>query len=99
PAAGAARASMVRETGKSADTPALCVVRGSERPMHTTPTLEGLLDEAGWLRTLAASLASDAAQAEDLVQDTWLAALRREPRPGEARPWLGRVVRNLARNR
>jgi RNA polymerase sigma-70 factor (ECF subfamily) len=58
-----------------------------------------LLDDAGWIRSLAASLIGDGAQADDLVQDTWLAALRRPPRAaGEARPWLARVVRNLARN-
>src|SRR6185503_14761103 len=59
-----------------------------------------LLEDAGWLRSLATSLIGDPAQADDLVQDTWLAALRRPPSAtGEARPWLGRVVRNLARNR
>jgi RNA polymerase sigma-70 factor (ECF subfamily) len=57
------------------------------------------LDESGWLRGLAASLIGDAAQADDLVQDTWLAALRRPPSAdGEPRPWLARVVRNLAKN-
>lgn len=58
-----------------------------------------LLREAGWLRALAGSLMGDAAQAEDLLQDAWLASLRRPPRAGEPRPWLARVVRNLARNR
>jgi RNA polymerase sigma-70 factor (ECF subfamily) len=67
--------------------------------MDRTLEIEKLLEEAGWLRRLAASLVGDGAQAEDLVQDTWLAALRRPPRPDrEARPWLARVVRNLARN-
>jgi len=58
-----------------------------------------LLDDAGWLRSLAASLIGDGTQADDLVQDTWLAALRRPPRSAaEPRPWLARVARNLARN-
>ncbi len=61
---------------------------------------ETLLEHASWLRRLAASLVGDRAQADDLVQDTWVAALRRPPdldRP--ARPWLARVVRNAARFR
>jgi RNA polymerase sigma factor (sigma-70 family) len=59
-----------------------------------------LLAHAGWLRALAATLVSDAASAEDLVQDTWLVALRRPPRSDRPlRPWLSRVVRNLASNR
>ena len=71
--------------------------------MERTIEIEELLGEAGWLRGLAASLVGDGAAAEDLVQDTWLAALRRPPRAGpgqagEPRPWLARVARNLARN-
>lgn len=65
------------------------------------PNLEiaGLLEESGWLRALAANLIGDGTQADDLVQDTWLAALRRPPRSAsEPRPWLARVARNLARN-
>lgn len=61
---------------------------------------EELLANAGWLRALAASLVSDRASADDLVQDTWVAALRHPPDPGRPlRPWLARVVQNLARNR
>lgn len=61
--------------------------------------IEELLEEAGWLRRLAAGLVGDGAQAEDLLQDTWLAALRRPPSAAQAaRPWLRRVVRNLASN-
>jgi RNA polymerase sigma factor (sigma-70 family) len=61
--------------------------------------LEELLAESGWLRQLAASLVGDGGRADDLVQDTWLAALRRPPRTAEEpRPWLARVVANLARN-
>jgi len=67
--------------------------------MDRTLGIEELLNEAGWLRRLAASLVHDGAQAEDLVQDTWVAALRHPPGQGEPRPWLGRVVRNLAKNR
>lgn len=61
---------------------------------------ETLLEHATWLRALAAGLVRDAAAADDLVQDTWVAALRRPPstdRP--VRPWLARVIRNAARFR
>lgn len=67
--------------------------------MSRTLPIEELLGEAVWLRRLAASLVSDAALADDLVQDTWVSALRSPPTAtGDARPWLARVVRNLASN-
>jgi len=63
--------------------------------------LEQLFAEEAWLRRLAGRLAAhDPATADDLVQETWIAALRRPPsldRP--VRPWLSRVVRNLAHMR
>ena len=66
--------------------------------MERTLEIEKLLNEAGWLRRLAASVVGEG-QAEDLVQDTWVAALRRPPRAeGELKPWLARVTRNLGRN-
>lgn len=58
---------------------------------------ELLLEHAGWIRSLALRLVRDAATADDLVQETLLAALERKPdadRP--VRPWLGRVLRNRA---
>lgn len=61
---------------------------------------EALLAHAGWLRTLAASLVADSATADDLVQDTWLAALEHPPRAdGPIEPWLARVLRNFALKR
>lgn len=59
---------------------------------------ETLLEHATWLRRLAAGLVGDRALADDLVQDTWVAAIRHAP-TGEARPWLSRVLRNAARFR
>jgi RNA polymerase sigma-70 factor (ECF subfamily) len=59
-----------------------------------------LLAEAPWLARLARSLTGDAAEADDLVQETYAAALRSPPdtdRP--IRPWLRRVAVNLARMR
>ncbi|HEX6810660.1 MAG TPA: sigma-70 family RNA polymerase sigma factor, partial [Planctomycetota bacterium] len=65
--------------------------------------IEHLLQEAGWLRCLARNLV-DPSRVDDVVQDTWLAALRKGPgldggmQHGGMRPWLGRVARNLASN-
>jgi RNA polymerase sigma factor (sigma-70 family) len=61
---------------------------------------ETLLEHAAWLRHLAAGLVGDRSLADDLVQDTWVAALRRPPEEARpVRPWLARVVRNAARFR
>ena len=60
---------------------------------------ERLLADQSFLVSLARALVSDPGSAEDLVQDTTLAALRGAP-PGESvsRSWLSRVMRNLAVN-
>ena len=61
--------------------------------------VESLLRHTAWLRALARSLVG-AAAADDLVQETFIAALRSPPaaeRP--ARPWLARVMCNLTRMR
>src|SRR5438477_11494848 len=61
---------------------------------------ETLLEHATWLRRLAAGLVGDRTLADDLVQDTWVAALSHPPdQSRSARPWLARVVRNAARFR
>jgi len=61
---------------------------------------EDLLVHAAWVRGVAYALVRDAATADDLVQETWLAALKRPPELGRPlRPWLGAVVRNLVRQR
>lgn len=55
-----------------------------------------LLADAAWLRRLASSLAGDA-DADDVVQESWIAAWRKQP--GDDRPlgpWLARVARDLA---
>ena len=57
-----------------------------------------LTQHAAWLHRLALSLVGDVAAAEDLTQDTWVAALSTEldqDRP--LRPWLRRVATNFAR--
>lgn len=58
--------------------------------------LERLLEHRAWVRALARQLVWDAGQVDDIEQQTWLAAVRRPPREGSARAWLGGVVRNLA---
>jgi RNA polymerase sigma-70 factor (ECF subfamily) len=64
------------------------------------PGVQDLLAHADWLKGLASRLVSGS-DADDLVQETWLAALRSPPEgeAGEAQPWLGRVLRNLAVSR
>ncbi|MEM1450110.1 MAG: RNA polymerase sigma factor [Planctomycetota bacterium] len=56
-----------------------------------------------WLRGLARRLIRDADAAEDIVQDTLVAALERPPQgagtDGGLRAWLGAVAQNLARMR
>ncbi|MEM8885555.1 MAG: RNA polymerase sigma factor, partial [Planctomycetota bacterium] len=60
-----------------------------------SPSPESLLAHASWVRGLARSLLHDDQAADDVVQEAWLAALRRPPRR-LTRGWLGRVVRNAA---
>jgi|GEM_PF-1799444 len=62
--------------------------------------LDELLAHSGWVRSLAIRLLRDTHAADDVVQDTWVAALRHPPEAGRPlRPWLATVVRNLVRRR
>jgi RNA polymerase sigma factor (sigma-70 family) len=62
-------------------------------------TVEVLVAHAEWLRQLAAYLLRDGPDAEDVVQETWEAALRSPPDPGRPiRPWLAQVLRNAIRS-
>jgi RNA polymerase sigma-70 factor (ECF subfamily) len=65
-----------------------------------TSAFEDLLGHGAWMQRFAVSLVG-AGDPEDLVQDAWVAALEAPPRgkAEAARPWLGRVVRNLAVDR
>ncbi|HKC52763.1 MAG TPA: RNA polymerase sigma factor, partial [Myxococcota bacterium] len=59
--------------------------------------LEALLAHSGWVRAFAARLVRDPGEADDLAQETLLAAQRRAPEPRDGlKPWLARVLRNLA---
>ena len=59
--------------------------------------IDELLQHGGWLRRLARALAPDEASAEDILQETWMAAVRHPPAGGRpVRPWLAEVARNFA---
>ncbi len=60
---------------------------------------EELLAHAHWMRSLAQSLVHDASSADDVVQESMAAALRRPPLGGPTmNAWLARVVRHVASN-
>jgi RNA polymerase sigma factor (sigma-70 family) len=63
-----------------------------------TPVLEELLAQAAWARGLARALLADPSRAEDVLQETWLAALERPPAElSRPRGWLARALGNAAR--
>jgi RNA polymerase sigma factor (sigma-70 family) len=64
----------------------------------TSVTIEHLLVHQDWLRRLARALVRDANEADDLVQETMLAALRSPPNMDiDTRNWLAVVLRNTLR--
>jgi RNA polymerase sigma-70 factor (ECF subfamily) len=64
----------------------------------TKRQLEQLLCHESFLKALALKLLRDRTRADDVVQETWLVALRSAKSPGEVqRGWLAGVVRNLVR--
>ena len=76
------------------------------RPSPTDPSR--LLSQERWLRGLARSIARDANEADELVQETWLAALRARlapgassgaPHGGSPRAFLAGVLRRRALQR
>jgi len=61
------------------------------------PTPQSLAEHAAFVRTLAQRLVGDPHEAEDLAQETWLAALRRPPRNDSApQAWLHTVLQRFA---
>lgn len=57
-----------------------------------------LLAHAGWVRGLARALVVDESQVDDVVQETWVAAMQNPPpRTMSLRAWLAGVARNVAR--
>ena len=66
-------------------------------PESPSVVLDDLLDHASWLQGLARNLVADEATAEDLVQETWVAAIKKPPRDTDRpRSWMRSVVRRLA---
>jgi RNA polymerase sigma factor (sigma-70 family) len=73
------------------------VVSSPETMSETPVTIETLLAEHDWLSALARRLVVDAGTADDLVQETWLTALRSPPRHRRGlRGWLATVLRHRA---
>jgi DNA-directed RNA polymerase specialized sigma24 family protein len=61
------------------------------------PSAEQMLQDGVWLKRLATTLANDNDAADDLVQESWIAVWRRQPDASRPlRPWLAKVVRDLA---
>ena len=58
--------------------------------------MEALLEHATWVQELAYRLVRDPAQADDIVQETWVAALAERSQPlRSTRAWLALVVQRL----
>jgi len=60
------------------------------------PDPELLLSHAAFLKSIARSLVLDDGQADDVVQEAYLAALQKPPPTGPNSAWLGKVARNLS---
>ncbi len=67
--------------------------------MDGTPIpIETLLAHREWVRSVARAVVRDESAADDVEQETWLAALTTPPHhAGALRGWLGAVVRSRAR--
>ena len=67
------------------------------------PRAEALLSQSDWVRKLVRGVGVDEASAEDVLQSTWLAALKSPPATVDEgaglRAWLSRVARNFALKR
>jgi RNA polymerase sigma factor (sigma-70 family) len=93
---------LAREATTASPTQSGSRARSERSPARTMssrppPDLEQLLAHAGWVRALACQLVADPERAEDVVQDTWVAALQGGPREERSvRAWLKRVVANFA---
>jgi RNA polymerase sigma factor (sigma-70 family) len=69
-------------------------------PMAPTAEVKTLLAHARWMEALAACLVRQTHEVDDVLQDTWVAVVRRPPDAGRPpRPWLGEVLRNVVRMR
>jgi len=67
---------------------------------YAPPPTDVLLGQMAWLRRLARDLTRDEAAADDVVQETMVAALAGSPRrPSALRAWLRAIARNVVRQR
>ncbi len=69
--------------------------------MSPTPTIriETLLEHEPFVRSILRGLVQDENQVQDLVQETWVRAMRRPPKEaGAIKGWLARVAENLVRD-
>ena len=63
--------------------------------MDRWSVMEALLDDMEWVGRLTRALAGSEDRAQELVQELWLAALRKPPPDGDRfRLWIRRVVKN-----
>ena len=66
-------------------------------PAPVPVPIETLLAQREWVRWLARTLAADESRADDLEQETWLAAVERPPTSDRSiRGWLATVLRRAA---
>lgn len=68
--------------------------------MDPVPSVEQILAHTAWVRSLARSLVADPGRADDLAQETLIAALEKPPASGvPLRAWLRGVLHKLAASR
>jgi RNA polymerase sigma-70 factor (ECF subfamily) len=73
------------------------MTRDDSRSFPAPANADELLRHAAWLRALARTLVGEA-DADDVVQETWVAAVARRPSAVHSlRAWLGAVARNVVR--
>ena len=68
--------------------------------MHSdrTPEIEAFMIHEPFLRGIARAILKEESRVDDVMQDTWRAALTHRPRdPGAVRSWLGKIAGNFAR--
>lgn len=63
------------------------------------PSLAHLQEHTAFIQRVARALVQDAATADDLVQEAWIAALQAKGPIRSPRAWFSTVLRNLARQR
>ena len=69
-------------------------------PPPPEPTADTLLRNTRWVRSIARSLVTDPADADDLAQEAAVTALRSPPRRStNLKGWLQTVMRNALRQR